>query len=126
MNEEVRYRWIDGPTATVEEWDHVDEILAMQGWSSLNRPTSRVLVAEDKEGIAGLICLQLYPHTEPLYVRPAYRGTGLAEELADRMYAFMRDVQARGFMVVADSPYAEKLCKERGMTKVESPVYIMR
>ena len=27
-------------------------------------------------------------------------------------------------MVIADSPHAERMCKEHGMTKLKSPVYI--
>jgi len=121
------YRWVDGRTASQEDWDKIENILAARGWLSLNRPTTRILVAEDASGeLLGFICLQMVPHTEPLFVRPSQRGTGLAEELADRMLDFMMEIQARGWMVVADNPVAEKLCESRGMVKIESPVYVMK
>jgi hypothetical protein len=121
------YRWVDGPTATDEEWDKIEGILASRGWMSLNRPTTRILVADDADGsLLGFICLQMVPHTEPLFVRPSQRGTGLAETLADKMLEFMLSIQARGWMVVADNPIAAELCESRGMVKVESPVYIAR
>ena len=124
---EVTYRWIEGPNATQAEWDRIEEILAARGWTSLNRSTSRILCAEDASGgLLGFIILQFYFHTEPLWVRPSQRGTGLAEELADRMVAFMLENQARGWLVIAYDPAAVKLCESRGMTKVESPVYMAK
>jgi hypothetical protein len=62
MSEEVTYRWIDGPTATDAEWNEIDRLLASRGWMSLNRMTSRVLVAERDAAIIGFTCLQLVPH----------------------------------------------------------------
>lgn len=124
---DVNYRWVDGPTATAEEWERIEGILTTRGWMSLNRPTSRVLIAEDTDGaLLGFIVMQLVPHTEPLWVLPSKRASGIAEELADQMLTFMVSVQARGWMVVADNPAAAKLCEQRGMSKVESPVYVAR
>lgn len=123
----VSYRWVDGNDATAEDWDRVERILAARGWLSLNRPTTRILIAEDAGGeLLGFICLQMVPHTEPLFLRPSARGTGIAEELADRMLEFMLSIRARGWMTVADSPVAEKLCEARGMVRIESPVYVAR
>ena len=123
--DELTYRWIDGVMASDEDWDRIDSIISLRGWIALNKNTSRILVAEDKNGkLAGFICLQLLPHTEPLFVSPAYRATGLAETLADHMYDFMESVHARGWMVVAESEFAEKLCAERGMNRIASPVFV--
>jgi hypothetical protein len=92
---------------------------------SLARPTSRILVAEDEYGLLlGFSCLQLVPHLEPLFVIPSMRGSGLAEELADKMVEFVLDMKVRGFMVVAESPHAVKLCEDRGFKKVECPVFV--
>ena len=127
MSGEVTYRWIDGPTATQEEWDRFEDILVARGWMSLNRPTSRVLVAEDEHGdLLGFFVMQLVPHTEPLWVRPSKRGSEIAEILADKMLTFMLEVQARGWMLVADNPIVAKMSEQRGMTRVESPVYVAR
>lgn len=122
----AKYRWIDGPTAADADWNRIEDILAARGWSSLNRPTSRILVAEVDGELAGFHVFQLYPHAEPQWVRPRYRGTEISATLADKMLEFLTDIKVRGFMVVADSPFAIALCESRGMTKVESPVYIAK
>lgn len=121
----MRYRWIDGFNATDAEWNRIEDLLASRGWSSLTRSTSRILVAEDDDGeLMGFLVLQLYPHTEPLWVRPSARGTDVAAELSNRMVDFLIEIKARGWMVIADSPFAAKLCEERGMRKLEKPVYV--
>ena len=126
---EVTFQWIDGPDgdgpqpATQAEWDAIDEVCAARGWMSLNRMLTRILVAKRGDEIVGFHVLQLIPHVEPLYVAPSERGTELAAQLADQMVAHLVDVKARGWLVVADSPFAEQLCKERGMKKLKAPVY---
>ena len=121
---EVTYRWVEGREATDHEWDTIDTMLKAMGWMSLNRLTSRILVAEDGERIVGFSCVQFFPGVGPLYVRPKVRGSGVAEELADRTMAFLVDAQARGWIVVADSPHTVKLCEDRGMKPIEAPVYV--
>jgi hypothetical protein len=122
---DVTYRWIDGVSATEAEWDTLERVMAVRGWASLNRPTSRVLVAEIDGVLVGFHCLTLFPHAEPQWVIPSQRGKGVSEELAERMMEFLAEVRVRGFMVVADSPFAEELCKKHGMRKITSPVYAM-
>lgn len=121
------YRWIEGTTATVEEWDRVEALLAARGWMSLSRDASRILVAEDDDGkLLGFVVLQLIPHVEPLYVIPSMRATGLAEDLADHIISFLVEQKARGWMAVAESPFAEKLCEREGMQRVQLPVYVSK
>lgn len=126
MDEKVSYRWMNGWEASDAEWERIESILAARGWMSLNRNSSRILVAEDWKTaeLIGFLCLQMVPHTEPLYVRPSARATGVAEELANRMVEFLTEVHARGWFVVADSEHARKLCEERGMKRIENPVYV--
>lgn len=117
----ITYKWIFG-----SELESLEPILAERGWSSLNDKTARALVALDSSNtLIGFHVLQLFPHAEPLWVRKDMRGSGLAEELADRMMEFLAQVGARGFMVVADSPAAIQLCEKHGMRKVNSPVYLL-
>jgi hypothetical protein len=121
---DVNYRWVDGPTATESDWSKIEDILASRGWMSLNRNTSRVLIAE-RDGVMAFHVFQLVPFCGPLFVPPSMRGTGVAEELADKMLGFLTDIQARGWLVTAESQHAAKLCEERGMERVQSPVYVM-
>ena len=130
--EGIRLEWLDGPDgqgpnpATPEEWAAIDDVLIGRGWMSLNRTLSRVLVARRGEKIVGFHVMQLVPHAEPLWIEEAERGGTLAAEMADQMVKFLTEVQCRGWMVTADSPFAEKLCEDHGMKKVESPVYVAR
>lgn len=120
----ISYRWIDGPTASDADWEKIESILASRGWMSLNRNTSRILVAE-RDGTMAFHVFQLLPYCGPMFVPLSMRGTGVAEELADQMVNFLGSVEARGWIVVADSPHAAKLCRERGMKELQSPVYVM-
>jgi hypothetical protein len=123
---EVGYRWVDGPTCTQEDWDAIETVLVERGWMSLNRATTRILFAEDGAGaLVGFHVFQLIPYCGPLYVVAEARGTGIAEKLADEMLDFLAEVHVRGFITVADSPHSQKLCKMRGMTEIESPVFAM-
>lgn len=119
----VEYRWVNGPTASQEDWDAIEAVLKDRGWSSLNRETTRIRIAEEDGALVGFVVLQLFPHLEPLYVDPAHRGSGIAEQLADDITSFMVEIKARAWEVVADSPHAEKLCKREGMTLVPHKVY---
>jgi hypothetical protein len=124
---DASYRWINGIDATDEEWNRIDAILNVRGWMSLNRLTSRILAAEDTDGeLLGMFVLQWIPHTEPLWVLPSRRGGEIANELADRMQKFLIGAEARGWMLQADNPTVAKMAEDRGMVRVESPVYIAK
>jgi GNAT superfamily N-acetyltransferase len=120
----ITYRWINGWEATESELRRIEDILAARGWMPLAPDSSRILVAEDGVVMCGFIILQMVPHTEPLYVAPTHRGTDIAATLADKMVEFLAEIHVRGWMVVADNPIAAKLCEERGMVKIEAPVYV--
>lgn len=120
---ELTYRWLEG-----EDLKQLEPMLEARGHMSLNNALARALCVFDKDNNDKIIAfhvLQHIPHAEPLYVDKEYRGTGIAEDLADRMVAFLKSCDARGFMVVADNPASVKLCEQFGMRRVESPVFIM-
>jgi len=121
---DITYRWVDGPTATDEEWSKIDDVLATRGWASLNRYTSRILIAERGNEFAFHV-FQLVPYCGPLYVPRSMRGQGIAEDLADKMMEFLVENNARGWLVTAESAHAAKLCETRGMMRVPCPVYVM-
>jgi hypothetical protein len=113
-------KWLVGQ----ELIDAVDPILQTKGWTALNIHTSRGLCEFNAEGrCIGFTCLQLFPHVGPQWVADDYRGTGISESLAEEMWNYLQEVNCRGFLVVADSPHSEKLCKAKKMTLVTSPVY---
>lgn len=102
----------------------IDKVIKRSGWVPLNDHVAKILVALDGDAVIGFHVLQMFPHAEPLWVDPEYRASGVAEALSDRMLEFLTSIGARGFMVIADSPHAQRLCEERGMKRVSSPVYI--
>lgn len=115
----VAYRWLAG-----SELDVLDPILAARGWSSLNKPMTRALVAYDEgDKIVGFLILKLVLHTEPAYVDQEWRGSGLVEELADQVHDTIGNVPPGGVWLVADSPFSAKLAEKHGLSIVESPVY---
>lgn len=130
---EYRFYWIDvGPGVgnNGEErlmLSHINTTIDALGWTQLNYNTPmRILCALDRNGnLVGWLVLQFFPHTEPLYVNADHRGTGLAAELADKMFNFLVATDTRGFMFVADSPAAEKLAQHYGLKRVDKPVYVL-
>jgi hypothetical protein len=117
---QLTYKWLTGQEAI----DAVDHILWEKGWTALNANTSRVRAAfNEHDRCVGFTCLQLFPHVGPQWVADDYRGTGISEQLADDMWDFLKEVECRGFLVIADSPHSEKLCKSKGMVLVTAPVY---
>ena len=120
----VTYRWINLWEATEQEIAQIDRIIEQNGWITLNLRTTRVLVAEIDSRIVGFSVCQFMPYVGPLYVDRLQRGAGVADTLADKTLEFLREVEARGWLVVADSPHVEKICQDRDMQKVESPVYV--
>ena len=124
----MNLRWINGALISDEEWtrgtEKIEEILAARGWASLNKDMSRVLVAEDDGELKGFFVLQMFPHTEPLWIAPSMRGTTLASDLANTMLEFLNSVRARGWMLIAENHLVERMVIERGMKKLEYPVYI--
>lgn len=116
----VTYKWLSGQEAI----DAVDPVLQAKGWSALNLMFTRARCAFNDQGrCVGFSILQMFPHVGPQWVADDYRGTGISEQLADDMWEFLNEVQCRGFLVIADSPHSEKLCKSKGMTLITSPVY---
>lgn len=120
----ITYEWRSHRDAV----DAVTPIIEAIGWTRLNDSTTLICrIAKNEQGrIIGFYPLQLFPHAEPLWVASDYRGSGVAEQLAEDMRKFLQDAKCRGFMVVADSVHAQKMCESFGMERVQSPVYVMR
>jgi GNAT superfamily N-acetyltransferase len=119
----ITTRWINLWEATTSELAQIDFIIRARGWMKLNPTTTRVLVAESHGRISDFSVVQLVPFVGPLYVSPEHRASGVAERLADETLDFLKTVEARGWMVVAESPHTERLCRERNMRVLEYPVY---
>lgn len=120
----------------VYDWltdDQIEELvnpaLALRGMALLNinplQPTCRVLGAWNDGRFITFLAFHLYPVLGPLVKTDAlYRDNGeVSRELTTRMHAFLDACDARGYLVVADSPITSRLCERHGMVKIESPIY---
>jgi hypothetical protein len=75
----------------------------------LNRQTSRVYLAEQDGQIVGISCLQLMPFVGPLWLEKKLRGKGISDKLADDTIDWLRETNARGWFIVADSPFIQNV-----------------
>jgi hypothetical protein len=121
---DVTYRWIDGITCPDDLWKQIDEVLAKRNWMAMSRDYTRLLLAE-QNGETAFCAYQGLPYCGPLFVPKSMRGSGVAQELANGMVNWLLEIGARGWIAVAESPYAEKFCQEHGMVRVNYPVYVM-
>jgi hypothetical protein len=115
--------WLFGTDIPPDKWSQIDEILATHGWSSLNPETTLMLLIEDEKGIVGFMVSQFHPLVGPAYVRPSSRGSDLQNSMAKEMIKKLEELQARGWLVVADNRHTAQLCREHGMTEVTDPVF---
>lgn len=114
----MQYRWIDGDELAV-----LDPIIESRNWTPLNRKCSRALIAEEDGQLKGFLVVQLYAHTEPLFVSPGERGQGIAEELSVRVVDYLRKSEVTNWMAMCSSPHAVKICERNGMERVSIPVF---
>lgn len=115
---QITLKWLDGPDLAA-----LEPILFSLGAMSLNHDTSRAIVAYDGDRIVGFFVMQLIPHLEPLYVDPEFRSSSVAVILVEGMVQFMKDVNCRGAMLVAEHPGVAKIAEHFGMERITYPLY---
>lgn len=120
----ITTRWINLWEATKEEITQIDFLVDSQGWVKLNLNTTRVLVAEVSGRITDFSIVQLMPYVGPLYVSPEHRGSAITQQLADETVSFLQSVDTRGWLVMAQSRFVEKMCEERKWPKITHPMYM--
>lgn len=106
--------------------NQVNPDMAKRGWAMLNVQTARVAGCFDDGGkLIKTLTLQLFPVLGPLMEHNASPDNGEAtRQLVGFMEQYFLEAQARGWMVIADSPFTERLCKRYGMTEMQSPVFM--
>lgn len=122
----MQYRWL-----TPDEIElRVNPICASRGWAQFNinesYPSCRILGAFDEaedDRLVGFFGISLFPVLGPMFVSPGERDGVTSRELAEQMYTFLNEHDARGYLVIAEGPVTERLCKRYGMEKVPFPVY---
>ena len=108
--------------------EKLEPLLQEQGVVIAHRHLAMVKVAidhDDNDRIIGFAPFTMIPHTDGLWVAKEYRGGDLTHKLAESVSDFARDA-AGGFMCVATSPFAEKLCREQKMEVFPGTVFVGR
>ena len=116
----VTERWLEPSEVPI-----LEPVLESNHWSSLNANTCRVRAAFDGSKLVGFLVLQQFPILGPMWIDPNYRGDGLPGRLALEMRDFLKDIEVRGFLVIAESEFTEIMCRHFGLKKVDSPVYML-
>lgn len=118
----IEWRWLKG-----DELSAILPIVQSRGWMLPNTSLSLALAGFDGDELVCFHVLQLIPHAEPMYVAPSHRGSRhdppLAETMADKMDEFLRSTETPGVIIVADTPAAERMARDRGWHEVHSPVF---
>lgn len=115
----VAYRWLSGA-----DLDVLDPFIAERHWTPLNKPLTRALVAFDENNaVVGYFAVPLMPVLGPSEVVPEWRGSGLFEEMAATVHETLANLPTNGLLMVAESPFSEKLARDHGLTPLQFPVY---
>lgn len=115
----ITRKWISG-----DELDILAPFIEARNWMPLNKPLTRARVAFDQEGRpVGFYLIKLLPHPEPIFVDPEWRGTGLAEDLAQDIHDILADTPAGGVWFTAENPMTAKMAEDHGLVLVGHPVY---
>lgn len=64
--------------------------------------------------IVGLMPLHLVPNVGPAYVAKEFRGTGIANHMADRVASVCQKNNMRNVVCMTNNEFVEKLCRDRG------------
>ncbi len=90
------------------------------------RPTCRVMGAFEDTELIGFFGFSLLPHLGPMWVQQEHRTGAASLGMAERMAAFMFEVNARGALMVADNPATERMALKFGLERVMSPVFVWK
>jgi hypothetical protein len=117
------YRWLSDD----EILEKVNPRCREHGWAELNvnpvQPTCRVLGAFAEGTLMGWLTLQLFPVIGPGWVESSQRHGQTFRVLADKMQEYLHEAQARGALVICESPVTERLAQRHKMSLVTDPVY---
>lgn len=114
-----------------EQYYLLEEFCETEGIPMLSPEWSKVVATIDKnsEKIVGIVVSQLQMHTEPIVIKKEYQGKGLVELMTEAMEGYL-DMLAGASGVdigVYNQPTnaaAERICRMRGYTKSDKPLYV--
>lgn len=114
-----------------EQYYLLEEFCEKENIPMLNPEFSKVVAAIDTEAekIVGVVVAQMQAHLEPIWIQKEYQGNGLWEMMGDamegylHMLAFSSDTEL-GVYSQPTNAAAERICRMRGFTKSDKPLYI--
>lgn len=115
----MNFQWVTGDKAVF-----LNPTIQALGWTPITEASVARIAFDEKGELAGFYILQPRPHAEPMWVRPDLRGSSLAHDLAGDMEDFLESTNVQGFMCIAETPEAIRLCEKFGMKRVTHPVYM--
>lgn len=95
-----------------------------------NSEFSKVVAAIDldTQKVVGVVVTQMQAHTEPIWIKKEYQGSGLVDELCDAMEGYLETIAFGAGVELAvynqpTNPAAERICRLRGYNKCDKPLY---
>jgi len=111
-------------TLTGDEVMKIADLIRQTGCAFPHPQLATVEIAVVEGELAGFACSQMIFHAEPIYVQPKYRGTGIAEKLAERVTSAIEQSNGKFYVAVAENQFAENLCREQGMREVPGKLFV--
>ena len=99
-------------------------LLEKMGWMIPLPAAAACTIAEVNGEIVGFAVAQLIPHTEPAWVHPAWRGTGVAGRLASAIRENMEKCGFTHYVCLATNQASVELCKANGMKEITARVFV--
>ena len=124
----MQVRWLNG----FEACDIINPLITRRNaenptappWALLNSATAFAVAVFESEFCIGYLCMQLFPFLGPMEVQPVNCNGEISRMLVDEMTRVMAEMKTRGCMVICESPVTERMCKQRGMKRIDYPVYV--
>lgn len=106
-----------------DEYFKLEEIFKEHNDEMPNPKLSKIAIIEieETEEIIGFFCFQLRAFSEPMWIHPNYRSSGLWVKLVSMILPLTEE--KRTYMI-ATTPKVEEMCKRLGLKRVECPIYV--
>jgi GNAT superfamily N-acetyltransferase len=104
------------------EWGQLKAVFVEEfGTDEMPDPaTTEIYAAYDGGRLICFFPLETVVHAGPFWVRPAYRGTGLAREMAEEA---LKLTEGREGYITATRPEIEHLAEDLGLTKIKGTLW---
>lgn len=118
--EGIQYATLSGENAETM----AAKLKAVNGTVIPHPKLSSIEVAIKDGKIIGYGVSQFMFHAEPIFVDKEHRGTGIAEELANRVIKRILECNGKAFVAIATNEFSEKLCRSQGMSEVPGKLFV--